>query len=167
MTRKLIEHKDAIKAAILAGETYKVVAERYGVFQPEIHTLLRRDPDIVAAKAAGELRVRGRTKLTLEECLADPAVADVISHGMSTNAAAVKHGISQPTLWAKVKRAKDLIQPPTSPAPKPATSSGAAPSPVSPVDDLDFLVDIVRSYAARTGQRPESVAHQLMQHLAD
>lgn len=115
MNKNLLPHKPAIKAAILAGETYKTVAERYGVFTPEVHTLLRRDPDIVAAKAAGELRVRGRGKLTLDECLADPAVADVINGGMSTNAAAAKHGISQPTLWAKVKRARDLISPPKQP----------------------------------------------------
>lgn len=164
MTKNLLPYKAAIKAAILAGETYKAVAERYGVFQPEVHTLLRLDPDIVAAKAAGELRVRGRGKLTLEECLADPAVADVINGGMSTNAAAAKHGISQPTLWAKVKRAKDLINPPKqNPKPQPKPT----PEPTPNDHELNLIADMLRSAAQRLGMRPEALAHDMVHRLAD
>ena len=153
MIKNLYAHKAAIKAAILAGETYKAVAERYGVFQPEVHTLLRYDTDIILAKAAGELRVRGRTKLSLEECLADPAVADVITNGMSTNAAAAKHGISQPTLWAKVKRAKDLISPPkrppttSTPTPRPAPATTTTSSP-----EAQTLATTLKLLAASSGK---------------
>lgn len=120
MTKALYPHKDEIKAAILAGESYADVAKRYGAFPPEVHTLLRKDPDIVAAKASGALRTPGRAKQSLEECLAQPGVADVIEGGMSTLAAAKKHGVSQPTLWAKVRRAKELmgIEPPKQAAAK-------------------------------------------------
>jgi transposase-like protein len=131
------------------------------VFQPEVHTLLRQDPDIVAAKAAGELRVRGRTKLSLEDCLADPAVADVITNGMSTNAAAAKHGISQPTLWAKVKRAKDLISPPK-PKPAPTTitpTSPAKPQLVTPTQDpeISAVKSLVEAIAHRKGLTVDQV----------
>ena len=74
MTKALYPHKDEIKAAILAGESYADVAKRYGAFPPEVHTLLRKDPDIVAAKASGALRTPGRAKQSLEECLAQPGV---------------------------------------------------------------------------------------------
>lgn len=134
MTKALYPHKDEIKAAILAGESYADVAKRYGAFPPEVHTLLRKDPDIVAAKASGTLRTPGRAKQSLEECLAQPGVEDVIHGGMSTLAAAKKHGVSQPTLWAKVRRAKELmgIEPPkqatAAPTPQPAPANEAAPT---------------------------------------
>jgi transposase-like protein len=144
MTKALYPHKDDIKAAILSGETYAAVAQRYGAFPPEVHALLRKDPDIVAAKASGALRARGRGKLTLEECLADPAVVDVVENGMSTVAAAKKHGISQPTLWVKVKRAKDLLNPPT---PEPQAAPTPAPQPADP--EIDAIKALVKAYAGR------------------
>lgn len=154
MTKALYQHKAAIKAAILAGETYKAVAERYGVFQPEVHTLLRHDPDIVAAKASGDLRARGRSKLTLDECLADPAVADVITNGMSTNAAAAKHGISQPALWTKVKRAKDLISPPKQ---KPVEQPKSQPAPPQRDPEVSAVKSLVEAIAHRKGLTVDQV----------
>ena len=151
MTKALYPHKDEIKAAILAGESYADVAKRYGAFPPEVHTLLRKDPDIVAAKASGALRTPGRAKQSLEECLAQPGVEDVIHGGMSTLAAAKKHGVSQPTLWAKVRRAKELmgIEPPkqTAPAPTP-TSVSTSTTPVAD-PEIDAIKALLNAYAAR------------------
>ena len=149
MTKALYPHKDEIKAAILAGESYADVAKRYGAFPPEVHTLLRKDPDIVAAKASGALRTPGRAKQSLEECLAQPGVEDVIHGGMSTLAAAKKHGVSQPTLWAKVRRAKELmgIEPPKQTAPAPTSVS----TPMTPAADpeIDAIKALLAAYAAR------------------
>lgn len=153
MTKALYPHKDEIKAAILAGESYADVAKRYGAFPPEVHSLLRKDPDIVAAKASGALRTPGRAKQSLEECLAQPGVADVIHGGMSTLAAAKKHGVSQPTLWSKVRRAKELmgIEPPkqTAPAPKAETptNANAAVLAAGP-NEVNLIVQMAQALAA-------------------
>lgn len=148
MTKALYPHKDEIKAAILAGESYADVAKRYGAFPPEVHSLLRKDPDIVAAKASGALRTPGRAKQSLEECLAQPGVADVIHGGMSTLAAAKKHGVSQPTLWAKVRRAKELMG---IEQPKQATAAPAPATQPAPTNDpeIDAIKALLSAYAAR------------------
>lgn len=166
MTKALYPHKDEIKAAILAGESYADVAKRYGAFPPEVHTLLRKDPDIVAAKASGALRTPGRAKQSLEECLAQPGVADVINGGMSTLAAAKKHGVSQPTLWAKVRRAKELmgIEPPkqATAAPAPATQP---PQPAPNDPDIDAITLLIKSYATRHNIDPQTLCETLKQRL--
>ena len=157
MTKALYPHKDEIKAAILAGESYADVAKRYGAFPPEVHTLLRKDPDIVAAKASGALRTPGRAKQSLEDCLAQPGVEDVIHGGMSTLAAAKKHGVSQPTLWAKVRRAKELmgIEPPkqatAAPAAPPTPTPTSVSTPMTPATDpeIDAIKALLAAYAAR------------------
>lgn len=149
MTKALYPHKDEIKAAILSGESYADVAKRYGAFPPEVHTLLRNDPDIVAAKASGALRTPGRAKQSLEECLAQPGVEDVIHGGMSTLAAAKKHGVSQPTLWAKVRRAKELmgIEPPKQVAAKAEAPTNAAVPSADP--EIDAIKALLSAYATR------------------
>lgn len=148
MTKALYPHKDEIKAAILAGESYADVAKRYGAFPPEVHTLLRKDPDIVAAKASGTLRTPGRAKQSLEECLAQPGVEDVIHGGMSTLAAAKKHGVSQPTLWAKVRRAKELmgIEPPKQAAAAPTPTP--QPAPAAGPNEVNLIVQMAQALAA-------------------
>ena len=151
MTKALYPHKDEIKAAILAGESYADVAKRYGAFPPEVHTLLRKDPDIVAAKASGALRTPGRAKQSLEECLAQPGVEDVIHGGMSTLAAAKKHGVSQPTLWAKVQRAKELmgIEPPKQTVAAAAAAAAApAPQPAAGPNEVNLIVQMAQALAA-------------------
>lgn len=154
MTKALYPHKDEIKAAILSGEPYADVAKRYGAFPPEVHTLLRNDPDIVAAKASGALRTPGRAKQSLEECLAQPGVEDVIHGGMSTLAAAKKHGVSQPTLWAKVRRAKELmgIEPPKQVAKVDATHKAPANAnaavPAAGLNEVNLIVQMAQALAA-------------------
>lgn len=152
MTKALYPHKDEIKAAILSGESYADVAKRYGAFPPEVHTLLRKDPDIVAAKASGALRTPGRAKQSLEECLAQPGVEDVIHGGMSTLAAAKKHGVSQPTLWAKARRAKELmgIEPPKQSTKVDATHNANANAtvPAAGPNEVNLILQMAQALAA-------------------
>ena len=141
-------HKEAMKAAILAGETYAAVGKRFNCDGRQVYRILVNDPDIVKAKAAGDLRPRS-AKLTAETALQDPAVADVILNGMTVNAAAKKHGIAQPVLWLRVSKVK------------------AQMNPTPTEDDLNKVADMLRKAAKRLNMRPEALAHDMIHRLAD
>lgn len=163
MTKALYRHKGDIKAAILAGETYAAVAERYATSTQVVHALLSKDPDVVAAKASGALRSRGKPKMTLEECLADPVVVDVIHNNMTTVAAAKKYGVSQPAVWAKVKKAKDLMSPPPPSPTTPFTNREPPPPPTPPTQDpeLQAISTLITAYALRHNLTTASVLDNL------
>lgn len=113
-----------IKAAVLKGDSYRKVADRYNVSGALIHKLLADDPDIVAAKASGKLRGarNGSRMSTARGKYQDlPYVIDVIQHGMSTAAAAKKHGISQPVVWEKVRSVRAQMEAAT-PTPTPQST---------------------------------------------
>lgn len=147
MTSDLIAHKSEIKAAILGGESYNTVAKRYQCDATQVLRLLKNDPDIVKAKAAGLLNKRAPV-LTAENVLQDPAVADVILNGMNVHAAAKKHGKTYAALWNKVEKAKKLL-------------------PVDTEKELAELADMLRSAAKRLNMRPEALAHDMIHRLAD
>lgn len=143
-------------------ESFSAICRRHGVPSGKTHLQLGKvRPDLLGPRSErlgfSTLRKPG----SVPDNVKDQAVAEVLA-GRLVKDVAVEYGIPAPTLYkhAAAERAK---RPPTTSAPTPQPT----PQPTTPNNDLDFLVDIVRSYATRTSQRPEAVAYQLMQRLAD
>lgn len=149
MANNLKIHTNDMKLAVLSGESYNSVARRYGCDASQVIRLLKNDPDIVKAKAEGKLKKRTEA-ITAETALNDPAVADVLVHGMSVNAAAKKHGVNQPNLWYKVDRARKLL-----------------PEPVEPPTEetLAKVADKLRDTARKLGMTPEDLAFEMVRRL--
>lgn len=129
-----------MRAAILSGEGYHKVGDRFGLSSALVHRLLRDDPDIVAAKANGTLRApkRPQESLRKQDYLSLPYVIDVIERGMSTSAAARKHGISQSVVWTKVQAAKKTLS--SAPAPAPLPTAGP--------NEVNLIVQMAQALAA-------------------
>lgn len=145
-----------MKAAILSGQGYHKVGDRFGLSSALVHRLLRDDPDIVAAKANGTLRApkRPQGSLRKQDYLSLPYVIDVIERGMSTSAAARKHGISQSVVWTKVQAAKKTLS--TAPAPQPTPTNDP---------EIDAITLLIKSYATRHNIDPQTLCETLKQRL--
>lgn len=156
------------KSHVLAGKTYEAAAKLSGYGSKiDLYNALNNDPDIVAARADGTLKTRTKPAKRSDHYSSKPHVRAVMA-GMSQSDAAKKFGVSQPLVSRHVRLAEQEAPTTATSAATPTSTPTPQPTPpVPPTSDLDFLVDIVRSYATRTGQRPEAVAYQLMHRLAD
>lgn len=149
-----------MKAAILSGDGYHKVGDRFGLSSAFIHRLLRDDPDIVAAKANGTLRAPKRhlDNLRKQDYLALPYVQDVLERGMSTSAAARKHGISQSVVWTKVQAAKKILEArPTPPTPPPA--------PPAPDADVSLILQMAQALATSHNTTARALLERTLQSL--
>lgn len=132
---------EEMKAAILSGQGYHRVGDRFGLSSALVHRLLRDDPDIVAAKANGTLRApkRPQGSLRKQDYLSLPYVIDVIERGMSTSAAARKHGISQSVVWTKVQAAKKTLS---------SAPVITQPVPAAGHNEVNLIVQMAQALAA-------------------
>lgn len=142
------------KALILAGETYPDTAKAVGYGNhAALHAALKDDPDIVAAKANGQLRSRATKG---PEHYARKPYVQAVLNGMTQSEAAKKYGVSQPLVGRHLKMAAGATPPPPT-------------QPTSPNNDieLNLIADMLRSAAKRLGMRPESLAYDMLHRLAD
>lgn len=144
-------------------ESFSAICRRHGVPSGKTHLQLGKvRPDLLGPRSErlgfSTLRKPGSVPDNVKE----QAIAEVLA-GRLVKDVAVEYGIPAPTLYkhAAAERAK---RPPPTTTPTPQAAPEA--SPLSGSNDLDFLVDIVRSYATRKGQNPEVVAQQLALLLA-
>lgn len=96
----------AAKAAVLAGESIRSQALKFGEDVGNLGRALRKDPEIAHAREQGLLPER-IPKKTPEEWAAKPGVARVLA-GESCLSVAKELGLKQPKLWSDVQRAKGL-----------------------------------------------------------
>lgn len=156
-------HKDQtyedIKAEVLGGMSGYAASKKRGLPSLTYANRLANDPDIVAAKASGQIKSLARRHKTQESFSRLPHVRAVLEQGMTQTAAAQKFGISQPIVSRHVRLAQ--AEAPTTSAPQPTTTPPTTPP------DLDILADIMRAYAKRLNMRPETLAHDMIHRLAD
>lgn len=165
-----------IKGLVLAGMSGYAACRRAGEDPLKWSKQLSRDPDIVKAKAAGDIKERGRKRPTWHYAEM-PWVVDVLQNGLSQTAAAAKHGKPQPYISLCVKRAKAEQEAPTAAAATSAPQAQAqtqtqtpqpTPQPTTPNNvELDAIANILRDAAKRLNMRPEALAYDMIHRLAD
>lgn len=133
----------ALKAEVLAGKSIYAVSQAHGINPLTLSRALIKDPDIVKAKAAGVIRQRKGGAPAKKDYTKLPYVIDVIQHGMSTTAAAKKHGISQPVVWNKVKAAREHMEATKAATPTPTPQS----TPPLPETLLTATKDLSEAFA--------------------
>lgn len=131
------------KALILAGETYPDTAKAVGYGNhAALHAALKDDPDIVAAKASGQLRSRATKG---PEHYARKPYVQAVLNGMTQVEAAAKFSVSQPLVGRHLKLAGGAAKvgrpPTTSPSP-----SGPPPA---PTNDVALIADLIKAHAQR------------------
>lgn len=117
----------ALKAEVLTGKSIYAVSQAHKINPLTLSRALIKDPDIVKAKAAGVIRQRKGGAPAKKDYTKLPYVIDVIQHGMSTTAAAKKHGISQPVVWNKVKAAREYMEATKAATPTPTPTPQSTP----------------------------------------
>lgn len=150
-----------IKGFVLAGMSGYAACRKFKEDPLKWSKQLSRDPDIVAAKAAGDIKELGRKRPDTHYTTM-PWVVDVMVNGMSQTAAAAKHGKPQSYISVCVKRAKAVLA--RSQTTEPTPSPAAPPNPTEL--ELDLIADMLRSAAKRLNTRPEALAHDMIGRLA-
>ena len=131
------------KALILAGKTYTDTAKAVGYGNhAALHAALKDDPDIVAAKANGQIRSRATKGPDL---YARKPYVQAVLNGMTQAEAAKKFGVSQPLVGRHLKMAAGA-------APVAPTTSITPPPP-----DVTLIADLIRSLAVKAGVPAKSL----------
>lgn len=106
-----------IKADVLGGMSGYAASKKRGLPSLKYANRLANDPDIVAAKEAGQIRHLAKRTKSDHDYRRRPHVIDVLDNGMTQAAAAAKHGVSQPLVARHIKLALAGASQPTTPQP--------------------------------------------------
>lgn len=148
------EIKVQAKEMVLEHVSYRKIAAKFGVDQRDIYNALRNDPDIVAARVAGQLNPP-RNRDHVSDYTQHPWVIDVLEHGMTQTAAAIKHGKSQPYVNQCVKKAKAQLEHTLNREPPPP------PTPPTQDPEIAAISTLITAYALRHNLTTASVLDNL------
>lgn len=113
-----------IKADVLAGMSGYAACQRHREDPLKWAKRISTDPDIVKAKASGEIKDRSTNTKPPDHYRRMPWVVDVLDNGMTRLGAAAKHNVSQPYVSRCVQKAQEA---PTTPTPTTTTTTTPQP----------------------------------------